>query len=304
MNDQLQKFLFRQAPVRGEFIELADMWQQIQSHHDYPVPVVRLLGEMIGAAALLSANIKFDGSLVMQVRGDGPVQLLVVECDSTQKIRATAKLGEKASIPDNATFTDLINANGKGRCVITLDPHDKIPGQRPYQGIVSLAGDTIAQVIENYMKQSEQLDTRLWLAADKHIIRGLLMQKMPSATGADGLSESTSEDEDTWQRLVTLASTLKTDEMLDTDIDTLRHRLFWEDDIVVFEPQHPVFHCSCTREKVGNMLKMLGEKEVGEALKEQGNLSIHCDFCGQTYTFGQADCDALFAEKTAGQKLH
>ena len=304
MNDQLQKFLFRQAPVRGEFIELADMWQQIQSHHDYPAPVVRLLGEMIGAAALLSANIKFDGSLIMQVRGDGPVRLLVVECDSALKIRATAKLDETASIPDDAIFTDLINANGKGRFVITLDPHDKIPGQRPYQGIVSLAGDSIAQVIENYMKQSEQLDTRIWLAADNRVIRGLLMQKMPPETGADGLSESTQEDEDTWQRLVTLASTLKTDEMLDTGIETLRHRLFWEDDLFAFEPQHPVFHCSCNREKVGNMLRMLGEREVGEALKEQGNLAIHCDFCGQTYTFGKADCDALFVEQPAGQNLH
>ena len=304
MKDQLQKFLFRQAPVRGEFIELADMWQQIQSHHNFPAPVVCLLGEMIGAAALLSANIKFDGSLVMQVREDGPVRLLVVECDSALKIRATAKLDETASIPAHATFTDLINAHGKGRCVITLDPHEKIPGQRPYQGIVSLEGDSIAQALENYMKQSEQLDTRLWLAADSHVIRGLLMQKMPSATGADGLSESTSEDKDAWQRLVTLASTLKTGEMLNADIETLRHRLFWEDDIVAFEPQHPVFSCSCNREKVGNMLKMLGEKEVQKALSEQGNLTIHCDFCGQTYTFDRADCETLFTEQPSGQKLH
>lgn len=162
MNDRLQKFLFQHAAVRGEFVELSKSWSQMQSHHHYPLPVTRLLGEMIGAAILLSGNIKFNGSLVMQIQGNGPVRLLVVECDSAMKIRATAKLDETAVIHGNETFTDLINAHGKGRFVITLDPHEKNPGQRPYQGIVSLEGDSIAQVIENYMKQSEQLDTHIW----------------------------------------------------------------------------------------------------------------------------------------------
>lgn len=301
MNDRLQKFLFQHAAVRGEFVELSKSWSQMQSHHHYPLPVTRLLGEMIGAAILLSGNIKFNGSLVMQIQGNGPVRLLVVECDSAMKIRATAKLDETAVIHGNETFTDLINAHGKGRFVITLDPHEKNPGQRPYQGIVSLEGDSIAQVIENYMKQSEQLDTRIWLAADTRVIRGLLLQKMPSPTGPDGLSEKNEEEEKAWEHVLALASTLQNEEMLNTDIDTLRHRLFWEEDLFAFDPIHPAFSCSCSREKVGNMLKMLGKHEVEEALKEQGKLAINCDFCGQTYTFDPVDCAQLFTENPSGK---
>lgn len=156
---------------------MTEAWKQIQSNHHYSFFVTRLLGEMIGAAALLCGNIKFNGALILQIQGDGPVRLLVVECDSALHIRATAKLDSEAVISDDATFTDLINVHGKGRFVITLDPHDKVPGQQPYQGIVSLEGDTIAHVIENYMKQSEQLDTRIQLAADKEVIRGCFCRR-------------------------------------------------------------------------------------------------------------------------------
>lgn len=302
MKDQLQKFLFQQAAVRGEFVEMGEAWSQIQANHHYPAPVTRLLGEMIGAAVLLCGNIKFNGALILQIQGDGPVRLLVVECDSALHVRATAKLDSAAAIQKDATFTDLINANGRGRFVITLDPHDKVPGQQPYQGIVSLEGDTIAHVIENYMKQSEQLDTRICLAADKRVIRGLLLQKMPSKTGPDGISEKNEEEENAWQHLAALTSTLKPKEMLETDIDTLRHRLFWEEDVYMFDPLTPVFQCTCSREKVAHMLKMLGEKEVGDALAEQGDLLIDCDFCGQTYPFNSDDCARIFAPVSDGSE--
>lgn len=294
MKDQLQKFLFQQAAVRGEFVELSEAWSRIQANHQYPRPVTRLLGEMIGAAVLLCGNIKFNGALILQIQGDGPVRLLVVECDSALHIRATAKLDPEAAIHDDASFTDLINAHGRGRFVITLDPLDKVPGQQPYQGIVSLEGDTISHVIENYMKQSEQLDTRIQLAADEKLIRGLFLQKMPSQTGADGISEKNEEEENAWQHLSAMASTLKAKEMLETDIDTLRHRLFWEEDIYMFDPLNPVFQCTCSHDKVANMLRMLGKNEINDALAEQGNLSIGCDFCGQSYIFTPAECARLF----------
>ena len=307
MKDQLQKFLFHQAAVRGEFVEIAEAWSQIQANHQYPVSVTRLLGEMIGAAVLLCGNIKFNGALILQIQGDGPVRLLVVECDSALHVRATAKLDPNAIIGDEANFTDLININNRGRFVITLDPLDKVPGQQPYQGIVSLEGQTIAQVIENYMKQSEQLDTRIQLAADKNVIRGLLLQKMPSQTGADGLSEKNEEEESAWQHLTALTATLKPKEMLETEIDTLRHRLFWEEDVYMFDPLIPVFQCTCNRDKVANMLKMLGKKEVSDALAEQGELSIDCDFCGQTYLFNSNDCVQIFAPEendSTGKTIH
>ncbi len=304
-NDTLQKFIFDNAAVRGEFVEISDTWGDIQRLHDYPAPVRKVLGEMVAAAALLSANLKFNGAIVMQIHGDGPVRLLVVECDSALRLRATAKLAEGAAIGADASLGAMLNASGKGRFVITLDPLDKVPGQQPYQGIVPLDGDDMATVIENYMLRSEQLDTRLWLAADDQVSRGLLLQKLPRHSGKDDQSAQASEAEDleTWNRAVMLASTLKQAELLDTDIQTLMNRLFWEETIRVFDPAHPQFHCSCTREKVGNMLKMLGDEEVGAALAELGQLAINCDFCGKHYAFDKVDCAQLFATDEPVQAL-
>lgn len=298
MSDKLQKVLFQQADARGEFVELDDAWQAMLAHHSYPAPVVKLLGEMAAAAILLSGNIKFEGATVMQIHGDGPIRLLVVECDNNMRIRATAKLNDDMKIEDSTNLADLINAHGKGRFIITLDPHEKIPGQRPYQGIVSLQGNSIPEIIENYMQHSEQLDTHVWLAADSLRVCGVLLQRMPAQRDERGVDIIKEGAEDAWHNIVALSSTLKQDEMLSTDIDTLRHRLFWEEDLLVFDPLHPTFHCGCSREKVGNMLKMLGEVEVSSALQAQGTLTINCDYCGKSYTFDQIDCAALF--KTSG----
>ncbi|RJG00005.1 Hsp33 family molecular chaperone HslO [Noviherbaspirillum saxi] len=290
--DTLQRFIFENAAVRGEFVEISETWKQVQARKAYPTAVRTLLGEMIAAAALLSANLKFNGMLIMQMHGDGPVRLLVVECDSDLQLRATAKLADDVVIADDATLTELVNLHGHGRFVITLDPKEKLPGQQPYQGIVPLDGDTVAVVIENYMLRSEQLDTKLWLAADATVSRGLLLQKLPKE---GGIGAPGSEDAEAWHHTVMLASTLRRDEMLATDINTLMHRLFWEETIRVFEPRHPSFYCSCNREKVGNMLKMLGKPEVDSALEDLGKLAIDCDFCGQHYDFDKVDCAQLFA---------
>ena len=303
--DTLQKFIFDNAAVRGEFVEISDTWREIQSRQAYPRAVKTVLGEMVAAAALLSANLKFNGAIVMQIHGDGPVRLLVVECDSDLRLRATAKLAEDAVVADDASLTDLLNATGKGRFVITLDPADKMPGQQAYQGIVPLDGDDMATVIENYMLRSEQLDTRLWLGANDSVSRGLLLQKLPRHSGKDDQVKQASVEDDleTWNRAVTLASTLKQEELLSTGIQTLMNRLFWEETIRVFDPAHPKFHCSCTRDKVGNMLKMLGQVEVDDALAELGHLGIDCDFCGKHYEFDKVDCAQLFATDEPVQVL-
>lgn len=297
MMDTLQRFIFESAAVRGELIEISETWKQIQERKEYPAPVRKLLGEMLAAAALLSANLKFDGMIVMQMHGDGPVKLLVIECDSVLHLRATAKLAANAVIPDDASLTQLVNAHGHGRFVITLDPRDKMPGQQPYQGIVPLDGESVAVVIENYMLRSEQLDTRLWLAANEDVARGLLLQKLPKDGGHNA---PVSDDVESWNHIVMLASTLREDEMLSTDIATLMRRLFWEESIRVFEPQHPSFRCSCSREKVGNMLRMLGKQEIDSALADLGSLAINCDFCGQHYEFDAVDCAQLFASDISG----
>ena len=299
--DTLQKFMLEEASVRGELIEISETWRQVQGRQDYPKAVKTLLGEMLSAAALLSANLKFNGAIVMQIHGDGPVRLLVVECDSELQLRATAKLVPDANIDDNAQLPQLVNLHGHGRFVITLDPKDKFPGQQPYQGIVPLDGDSIATVIENYMLRSEQLDTKLWLAADENVSRGLLLQKLPKEGGIGAPAEDEAE---AWNRMVMLGSTLRNEELLATDIQTLMRRLFWEETIRVFDAQHPRFHCGCTREKVGSMLKMLGRAEIDSALNDLGSLGIDCDFCGQHYQFDQVDCAQLFATEASAYTLH
>ncbi|MBI1891969.1 MAG: Hsp33 family molecular chaperone HslO [Burkholderiales bacterium] len=300
MADTLQTFIFENAAVRGELVEISDTWRQVQSLREYPKAVRTLLGEMLSAAALLSANLKFDGAIVMQIHGDGPVKLLVIECDANLHMRATAKLAPGVVIADDAALPELVNQHGRGRFAITLDPQEKFPGQQPYQGIVPLDGDSIATVIENYMLRSEQLDTKLWLAADEQVARGLLLQKLPNEGGVNAPLETALES---WSRVVTLASTLRYEEMLGTDISTLMHRLFWEETIRVFDPRHPTFQCTCTREKVSDMLKMLGKDEIDSALAELGKLAIDCDFCGQHYDFDSVDCAQLFATDIAADGL-
>ena len=303
--DILQKFIFDNAAVRGELVEVSKAWAEIQSRHSYPKAVKSLLGEMVAAAALLSANLKFNGSIVMQIFGDGPVKLLVVECDAELHLRATAKLSPGATVPDDASVAQLLNVGGQGRFVITLDPKDKVPGQQPYQGVVPLHGEDIATVIENYMLRSEQMDTKLWLAADDNVARGLLLQKLPRNSEVEGQVAQATEEEDieTWNRALALGGTLQQKELLEADVATLLKRLFWEETIRVFDPLHPEFHCTCSREKVGNMLKMLGKEEVDSALHDLGQLAINCDFCGKHYEFDAVDCAQLFAADTTADAI-
>lgn len=306
MMDTLQKFMIESAMVRGELVEISSTWKQILSHRDYPSPVKALLGDMVAAAALLSANLKFNGAIVMQIHGDGPLRLLVVECDSELHLRATAKLAENAQIDEDATLQQLVNAQGNGRFVITLDPQDKMPGQQPYQGIVPLDGDDVASVIEHYMLRSEQLDTKLWLAANGDVSRGMLLQKLPRTGGiAQGEGEELTDDDalDAWNRISMLGATLQREELLSTDIETLLRRLFWEETVRIFDPKHPEFRCTCSREKVGNMLKMLGKAEVESAVQELGSLEIDCDFCGQHYLFDKVDCVQLFTADIGADAL-
>ncbi len=206
MNDQLQKFMFNAAPVRGEIVSLRETWQEVQTRRLYPAAVRTVLGEMMAACALLSANLKFDGTLIMQIYSDGPVKMLVVQCNSNLALRATAKLADdvEADLGQEMPLAELLNRNGQGRCVITLDPSDKKPEQQPYQGIVPLSGEhgplsSMAEVLEHYMHHSEQLDTRMWLAANDDRAVGILLQKLP---GDGGIVPHPGEhDADTWQRV-------------------------------------------------------------------------------------------------------
>jgi molecular chaperone Hsp33 len=291
VTDRLLKFLFHDAPVRGEVVQLGAAWQQVIEHHDYPSPVLALLGEMTAAATLLSANIKFNGALTLQVHGDGPVKLLVVECLPDFRLRATAKLREGAQIAPDADLRALVNATGQGRCAITLDPLERLPGQQPYQGVVALEGDSIAQAIETYMRQSEQLDTRLWLAADGKVASGVLLQKLP----AEGGRAAQSKDTDAWDRTTMLAGTLTSPELLANGPEALVRKLFWQERLEHGAAFHPSFQCRCSRERVGRMLLTLGRPEVDEIVRELGRVEVTCDFCNKTQAFDVVDVGQLFA---------
>jgi molecular chaperone Hsp33 len=294
MSDLLKRYLFEDRSVRVQAVRLKSTWRDAQQHHDYPPPIRRLLGEMIAASTLLAANLKFEGSLVMQIQGDGPVALLVVECRADLSLRATVKLRPDSIVPEDGTLQSLLNSHGKGRFIVVLDPKSKDLGQQAYQGIVPIEGDTVAQALEHYMKSSEQLDTRLWLTADDQQVAGLLLQRLPENGGL----ASEPSDGDTWERACHLAATLGGDELLKTETDEIIHRLFWEETLRVFEPSQVRWHCPCNREKVADMLRMLGRAEVEDIIEERGEVDVTCDFCGKPYQFDAVDCAALFVPPT------
>ncbi|MBU6271968.1 MAG: Hsp33 family molecular chaperone HslO [Betaproteobacteria bacterium] len=288
--DSLSRFLLRGAPVRGEIVSLDAAWRTVVERHALPACVRNCLGELSAAALLLAASLKFDGMLVLQIHGDGPVALLVVECDAGGGFRATVKIREGAVVPEEARLTDLVNADGRGRFVVTLDPRTRSPSRQPYQGIVPFEGDSVAQVLEHYMGRSEQVPTRLWLAADDSRATGLLLQRLPEEGGRAAPS-----DADGWNRLCRLADTLRSPELLELPASQVLHRLFWQEPLHGFDQRACRFSCSCSRDKVASMLRLLGEAEVASILTERGSVAVRCEFCNLGYGFDAVDCAALFA---------
>ena len=293
MSDRLIKFLFAAAPVRGGLVRIEEAWRQMVELHEFPPVVTRLLGEMVAAAALLATSIKFNGALVMQVHGDGPVKLLVVECQPDLALRATAKLGDEA-IDETASMRSLINRTGRGRCAITLDPRDPLPGQQPYQGIVPLDGESMAEVLQSYMRQSEQLETRLVLAADDKVSAGLLLQRLPDHGGT-----VVNVDADAWDRATMLGATLARQELLELPPETLARRLYGQEQLDQQDSLTPRFACTCSRERIGRMLVSLGRDEVDSIIEELQTVTVTCDFCSRRYSFDAVDAAQLFVRGPA-----
>ena len=315
--DELHKFLFEGLPVRGVIVRLTDSWKQVLAARaksgPWPPAVQQMLGEMAAAATLMQANLKFDGALVLQVHGDGPVKLAVAEALSDLRFRVTAKV--QGEVAPDAPFDQLVNRHGEGRCAITLDPQGRQPGQQPYQGVVPLEAPDggpvggVAAMLEHYMRQSEQLETRIVLASNDEAACGLLIQRLP-IEGAGNLAGAgqAEVDEDAFNRISHLASTLTATELLTLDTPTILHRLFWEEPLRLFEPLRPTFSCSCSAERVRNMLRNLGREEAESILAERPDIEIGCDFCGAQYHFDAVDVGEMFAPVTsqpgAGSQLH
>ncbi len=299
MTDVLLPFVFEGADVRGAVVSLDTAWREVLARHAYPPPVRSLLGEAMAASALLSSTLKFDGTLILQTQAgkrEAPVRLLVVECNADLTLRATAKLGaewQAASLLDGHTLASLV---GDGKIVITLDPREQdaggrggSAGQTAYQGVVPLEGAHLAGALENYMLRSEQLDTRIFLAADENRAAGLLIQRLPGA-GGHALAGATNR----WADAEALAATITSAELLTLTPRDLMRRLFHEFDLRVFTARPAAFRCTCSRERVAGMLRALGRGEVDGIVEEQGAVTVNCEFCNLAYGFDAVDAAQLF----------
>lgn len=286
----LNRYLFEDLSVRGELVQLDEAYQRIISSKDYPAALQKLLGELLVSTTLLTATLKFEGSITIQLQGDGPVSLAVINGDNEQKIRGVARW--EGHITDDATLHDMM---GKGYMVITIEPKK---GER-YQGIVGLEGDNLEQVLEGYFERSEQLKTRIWIRTGEHEGKahaaGMLIQVMPDGTGS----------ENDFEHLEQLTNTVKNEELFTLPANELLYRLYNQEQVRLFEPQNVEFRCGCSRERSGAAIVTVDKNEIYDILASDGSVSLHCDYCGTTYSFDESDVNKLYEEAASEPKtLH
>lgn len=286
--DRTQRFLFEDADIRGEIVQLGSAYRDIIDIHQYAPAVGRLLGEFMAAAVLLATTLKFEGKLVLQARSEGQVPLLMAECDNTLRIRAIARGAEQATAD---RFSQLLPG---GTLAITIDP---TRGQR-YQGIVPLVENSLAHSLDAYFRQSEQLGTRFWLAADSDRAAGMLLQQLPADKVENG-----SLRHQQWDHACTLAVTLQETELLELAAPEIIHRLYHEDPLRLFAPNPVRFECNCSRERTLTALTSLPVAEVRELLEELGSITMDCEFCNQQYRFSESDLQAVLQPNEPG-RLH
>jgi molecular chaperone Hsp33 len=301
--DCLRRFVFDQYRIRGHLVHLDSAWSALIEHREYPVVIRDALGQTVAASLLLAATIKFDGVLSLQLQGEGPVHLMLAQCTSGLGVRGLARYRD-------STATGGITAlMGAGNLTVTLETDDR--AQR-YEGIVPIAGDSLAESLQHYFANSEQLPTRLWLHADERGASGMLLQRLPAPTPAPGAdsaqsSEAEAAADDAWRRVQLIGDTLTHAELYDLTDAEILHRLYNEDDLRLFEPAPVYFRCRCSRERVANMLQGLGETETRSVLAERGEVEVRCDFCNRAYVFDAVDVAQLFtlvAGVGSGSSVH
>jgi molecular chaperone Hsp33 len=302
--DCLHRFVFEHYPIRGHLVHLDASWRALIEHREYPDAIRGVLGEAVAASLLLAATIKFDGVLSLQLQGDGFVQLMLAQCTSGLGVRGLAryKEGDDAGgfTPPGAGIGTLI---GAGNLTVTLETDD---GAQRYQGIVPISGDRLAESLQGYFENSEQLPTRLWLYADVAGVSGMLLQRLPGNGEHPDAAHSAAVD-DAWRRVQLIGDTLTPAELRTLGDAEILHRLFNEDDLRLFEPSPVYFRCRCSRERVGGMLQGLGEVETRSILAERGEVEVRCEFCNRAYVFDAVDVGRLFnagATSDVGGRIH
>lgn len=290
--DALQKLHFPEANVRGETVVLHEELARALEHQKLPVAVRRLAGEVTAAALLTAAALEQNGSVVLQIAGDGPVGLVVAEVRADMSFRVNVQMKASAGeIDPNADLKNLVNRTGAGRCALILDLASRPRDQQPYQGVVPLEGASFSEVLENYFRASEQVETRIRIASDDVAAGGVMLQKMPTTGGV--MPENF--DPEGWERLGMFLSTVKSEELLTLSPEEIDRRLFWEESPRVTLEAEPKFVCSCSDERVENVIRSLGREEALEVVQERGAIEVTCQFCGRTRRYDKVDVEALFA---------
>jgi|HigsolmetaAR203D_1030402.scaffolds.fasta_scaffold00529_9 molecular chaperone Hsp33 len=295
--DCLHRFLFEHYPIRGHLVHLDAAWRAVLEHREYPAAIRDTLGEAVAASVLLAATLKFNGTLSLQLQGQGPVHLMLAQCTSDYAVRAVARYREAVDVRDLAVMS------GEGTLSVTIESPD-LP-QR-YQGIVPLTAGRLDRCLEGYFESSEQLPTRLWLYANEHSASGMLLQKMPAGSLAqrkDGPSAvptpSAAEIDDAWRRVQMLGDTLTPQEMEGLSDQTILRRLFAEDDVRLFESAPVFFRCRCSKERVVDMLRALGRDELRSILAERGKVEVRCDFCNRAYELDAVDVEHFLSPQAS-----
>ena len=294
--DQVRRFIVENQPVRGHWVRLDAAWRELKAHADYPQPVRELLGQAVAASVLFAATLKFNGTLTLQLQGDGAVGLLVAQCTHDYRLRAVARFDADrvAEIDGKDAFRQLVGTTGKVAVTVEADERSS-----RYQGIVPLQGGSLADSLEAYFASSEQLPTRLILAADDERGAGFLVQKVPGAARSDE-----SDIEETWQDAQKGIEKLSSADLLNRPVEELLERGFAEHDMRLFRGAPVQFECRCNQARVSGLLRALGAEEVKDILQEQGSVTVTCEFCHRPYKFGPADIEALFSDPTASKTLH
>lgn len=283
--DLLQRFIFDKAPIRGEFIHLQDTYQTIINQHVYPAPIRKLLGEALCAAGLLSAIIKFNGRLTVQFRGQGPLKLLLAQCDNQFHMRGLVKW------EGDLGYESLMESFNQGVLAILLDAGTS---RGRYQGVVNWQGNSLAESLEGYFRDSEQLATKIWLGVDEHQAAGFLLQVVPAAN-RNAVGAEREGIVPNWERVIGQAENLTANDLLHLDYEALLRKYYPDDEIRVFPASEVSFQCTCSQKRSEDAILVLGREEAEAELKDKQTIVVTCDFCNKEYVFDRVDVERIFA---------
>ncbi|MGZ4954706.1 MAG: Hsp33 family molecular chaperone HslO [Methylobacter sp.] len=282
--DLLRRFLFEELGVRGEWVKLTGSWQAAKLHQRGPENMQQQLGQALAAVVMLSATVKFKGSMILQAQGDGDIKTLVAQATDQREIRGLVRGKE------NVAPGSLENMFGQGRLVLTIE----MENGSPYQGIVPLQGNNLAVALQTYFEQSEQLKTRLWLFANATHAVGLLLQELPAQDHYEA----------DWEHIEILANTITEQELLDLDCEQLLYRLFNQEKIRLFDAEPVKFNCACSRSNIERTLFAMGRTELEDILKERDIIEVSCEFCGEQYHFDGVDVENILSRNNTVNDPH